>query len=72
MKLHSLPRWVVALACLAATVAQADYLVYFGTYTGPKSKGIYAFRMNDEGKLTPLGLAAETPNPTYLALHPNR
>jgi len=36
-------------------------LVYVGTYTGENSKGIYAFRMNKEGKLAPLGLVAETP-----------
>ena len=59
MKFHSLLRWVVALACLAATMTQADHLVYFGTYTGAKSKGIYAFLMSDDGKLTPLGLAAD-------------
>jgi 6-phosphogluconolactonase len=72
MKLHLLLRSFVIVICLAAFVARADYLVYFGTYTGAKSKGIYAFRMSDEGKLTPLGLAAETPNPTYLAVHPNK
>lgn len=72
MKIHLLLGRALALTCLAATVTHADYLVYFGTYTGTKSKGIYAFRMNDEGRLAPLGLAAETPNPTYLALHPNK
>lgn len=49
----------------------ADYLVYVGTYTGSKSKGIYAFRMNDSGKLEPLGVVAETPSPSFLAIHPN-
>lgn len=47
-------------------------LVYVGTYTGNKSKGIYAFRMDANGKLAPLGLAAETTNPTFLAIHPNQ
>ena len=47
-------------------------LLFVGTYTGAKSKGIYAYRMDAEGKLTSLGLAAETRNPTFLALHPNR
>jgi 6-phosphogluconolactonase len=53
------------------TSAQADYLVYVGTYTGEKSKGIYAFRMDKQGKLSPLGLVAETPSPSFLAIHPN-
>jgi 6-phosphogluconolactonase len=52
------------------TFAHADQLVFIGTYTGAKSKGIYALRMSDEGKLTPLGLSAELSNPTFLALHP--
>lgn len=61
----------VALALLITICcARADHFVYFGTYTGAKSKGIYCWRMTDDGKLTRVGLAAETANPTYLALHP--
>ena len=52
--------------------AQSEYLVYIGTYTGPKSKGIYAYRFNEAtGKLTSLGLAAETANPSFLAVDPS-
>src|SRR5689334_11040366 len=48
-------------------------LVYVGTYTGAKSKGIYAYRMDlATGSLTSLGLAAETPNPSFLDLNPRR
>lgn len=47
-------------------------LLYIGTYTGAKSKGIYSARFNsDTGKLSTPELAAETKNPTFLALHPN-
>ena len=47
-------------------------LVYFGTYTGEKSKGIYVSRLDlATGALTPPALAAETPNPSFLAVHPN-
>ena len=49
-----------------------QYLVYVGTYTGAKSKGIYAYRLDAKGVLTPLGLAAESVHPTFLAIHPNR
>jgi 6-phosphogluconolactonase len=50
-----------------------DYLVYIGTYTGQKSKGIYAYRFQGAtGQLVPLGLVAETKNPSFLAVHPNR
>lgn len=46
-------------------------LVYVGTYTGPKSKGIYVCRMDvATGKLTPLEAAAETPSPSFLAIDP--
>src|ERR1700678_3020781 len=51
------------------------YLVYVGTYTndeGSKSKGIYAFRYDAAtGQVTPLGLAAKTTNPSFVAAHPN-
>jgi 6-phosphogluconolactonase len=41
--------------------------MYVGTYTGAQSKGIYAFRFDDSsGALTPLGLVAETPSPSFL------
>ena len=42
----------------------SDYLVYIGTYTGPKSQGIYVYKLAAAtGKLTPLGLAAEADQP---------
>jgi 6-phosphogluconolactonase len=48
-----------------------EYLVYFGTYTGKGSQGIYACRFRPStGKLTPVELAAETPNPSYLVVDP--
>ena len=56
-----------------AKLAKSDQvLAYVGTYTGPKSKGIYLCRLDlKTGSLTNLGVAAETVNPTFLALHPN-
>ena len=45
----------------------AQRIVYIGTYTGETSKGIYAFRFDDgSGELTPIGLVAETPSPSFL------
>lgn len=61
---------ILFLTLAMLTCARADYLVYVGTYTGQKSKGIYAFRMSKDGKLAPLGLVAETPSPSFLAIHP--
>jgi 6-phosphogluconolactonase len=53
--------------------AKGEWLAYVGTYTRPPSQGIYAWRFQPaSGKLTPLGLAAETSNPTFLAVHPNQ
>jgi 6-phosphogluconolactonase len=58
----------------AAAPAQGTYLFYVGTYTeeGSKSKGIYAYRYDaGTSTITPLGLAAETTNPSFVAPHPN-
>jgi 6-phosphogluconolactonase len=53
--------------------AGAVTLVYAGTYTRGKSKGIYVYRLQTDNlevsqniTLVPLGLAAETPNPSFL------
>jgi 6-phosphogluconolactonase len=54
-------------------------LVYVGTYTGPKSQGIYVFRLQADDPrvsqnitLAPLGLAAAASSPSFLALDPTR
>ena len=54
---------------------KGKYLFYVGTYTQPddKSKGIYAYRFDaSTGEATFLGVAAETINPSFVAVHPNR
>jgi 6-phosphogluconolactonase len=63
----------LAIAALAVPAMFAQYDAYIGTYTrANQSKGIYAYRFETaSGKLAPLGLAAETPNPSFLAVHPN-
>jgi 6-phosphogluconolactonase len=51
------------------TTSKGGCLVYVGTYTNGKSKGIYAYRMDlATAELVPLGLVAETRNPTFLAI----
>jgi 6-phosphogluconolactonase len=46
--------------------------VYFGTYTGAKSKGIYMSRFDSAtGRLTAPELAVATASPSFLAFHPN-
>jgi len=63
-----------ALVAVAQPAQQGKYLFYVGTYTedGSKSKGIYAYRFDPKtAAITPLGLAAESTNPSFVALHPN-
>ena len=76
------------LAGLAATGAWAQEapppqgkstLVYIGTHTNDKAKGIYLYRLQSAGTevfqnvtLVPLGLAAETTNPTYFEIDAKR
>ncbi len=46
-------------------------IAYVGGYTDKEGCGIYAFRFNARtGEMIPLGLAVETPNPSFLVLHP--
>jgi 6-phosphogluconolactonase len=63
------------LTLSAAAPQKNRYLIYVGTYTegeGATGKGIYAFRYNaNTGDVTPLGLAAETTNPSWVTVHPN-
>jgi 6-phosphogluconolactonase len=62
----------VLLLLLPLPAKAADYFFYSGTYTDGSSKGIYAWRFNDaDGRMTPLGLVAETPEPAHLWITPN-
>jgi 6-phosphogluconolactonase len=50
-----------------------ESLVYFGTYTGAKSRGIYVSRFDSAtGKLSVPELAAELKHPSFLAVAPSR
>ncbi|MGA2609668.1 MAG: lactonase family protein [Terriglobia bacterium] len=52
---------------------KSKFLVYIGTYTEKKGKGIYAYRFDPAtGQLSSLGLAAESVNPSFLAIDPSR
>jgi len=71
-----LVRLVVVLVLITgSSVAQSagKYIGYIGTYTeGTGSKGIYAFRYDATiGQVAMTGLAAETTNPSFVAIHPN-
>jgi len=66
--------FLTLFAAAAPAAKESKYLFYVGTYTeeGSKSKGVYAYRYDAAtSEITPLGLAAETINPSFLAPHPN-
>jgi 6-phosphogluconolactonase len=75
MRLGRILSLVAAALAFGTPVLEAasQYLVYIGTYTNNAgSKGIYVYRFDPKtGNLEPGGLAAETANPSFLALHPN-
>ncbi len=74
--------WLFGLVLSMAGVSAAEaeralgsepMFVYFGTYTGNASKGIYLSRFDlGTGRLSAPELAAEMVNPAFLALHPGR
>lgn len=75
-KLYSFAFFLLSVSILLprAHAATRNYIVYVGTYTqgDGHGKGIYAYRYDaNTGKTTPLGVAAETVNPSWVALHPS-
>jgi 6-phosphogluconolactonase len=71
--------WLSALAAVASASGWSrepkgtkPYLVYVGTYTTKQSsKGIYAYWFDaGTGKLKSAGLAAESTDPSFVAVHP--
>ena len=58
---------------LAQAAGAAPWQVYIGTYTRGTSEGIYLLQLDPvSGRLEMTGLAAETENPAFLALHPTQ
>lgn len=65
---------VICAMAASSPASREKYFVYVGTYTaeGSASKGIYAYRYDPDGStVTPVGLVAETTNPSFLVIHPN-
>jgi len=64
---------IMLLGPVIVHAAPSSYLVYVGTYTGKGSKGIYVYRFDPtSGHLSSIGLAAETPNPSWIAADAKR
>jgi 6-phosphogluconolactonase len=78
MRRKFIPLLLALLSFAPLLCAQNDskkhaYRVYVGTYTGPVSKGIYAFPFDSSsGKAGTTELVAETTNPSFLAVDPKR
>ncbi|MGH9469139.1 MAG: lactonase family protein [Terriglobia bacterium] len=71
--LVALPALVAGARSAGAAPSARQYLVYVGTYTKGPSKGIYAYQFDPAtGELASLGLAAETSDPSFLTISPNR
>jgi 6-phosphogluconolactonase len=66
-------RCLLAQGSSAANKKQADsYFAYVGAYTRGSSKGIYGYRFDAKtGHFTPMGLAAEVANPSFIATDPS-
>jgi 6-phosphogluconolactonase len=64
----------VLFSAVPAKEAKPDKLwVYVGTYNKRGSKGIYRFELDlSTGKLTNRALAAESPDPSFLAIDPSQ
>ena len=72
VKLLKLIVLFVVFAAAVAHAAGSPYLIYVGTYTDKGSKGIYAYSFDPgTGETKALGLAAETANPSFLAVDAN-
>ena len=53
--------------------ARFDFLLFIGPYTRTGSRGVYSYRFDSRtGAMESIGLAAESQDPTWLALHPSR
>ncbi len=68
--MNSLFSIALLLSCVFASFA-GEHFVNFGHNTGAQSKGIYVSRFDSStGKLSEPELAAETKNPSFLAMNP--
>lgn len=62
----------LAVLCASPAAEAQMFRVYFGTYTGKDSRGIYQATFDAAtGKLGEPSLAGEAVNPSFLAIHPS-
>ncbi len=82
--MNKIPTWQIltlfgVFSLLTGSTAQpktpkkGTRMIYIGTYTAGKSKGIYLIKMDTQtGHLTQPELVAEISNPSFLAIHPSQ
>src|SRR5258706_6478868 len=72
LPLLSAPLFLPSAVAPQKRIPNKPYLVYVGTYTNKNdSQGIYAYLFDPGiGKLSRLGVAAESEDPSFLAVHP--
>ena len=66
--------WAVAgvLSLASASAAAGQFRLFIGTYTGPKSEGVYTATFDsDTGTVGDPKLAAKSVNPTFIAISPS-
>jgi len=63
---------LVSIFANTGSVLAKQFLVYFGTFTGTKSQGIYVSRLDTvSGELSAPALAATSVNPSFVAVDPD-
>ena len=64
---------ILFLGLLLTGAANAQDTLFIGTYTGPKSEGIYKASFDPKtGKIGDLAVAGKTSSPSFIALDPSR
>jgi len=63
---------LVSISANSGSALAEQFLVYFGTYTGAKSQGIYVCRLDTaSGELGAPALAVKVVNPSFVAIAPD-
>lgn len=73
MKTFLIRLFLLSYAFSLPAVAFAQETLFIGTYTGPKSEGIYKASFDPKtGKIGDLSVAGKTSSPSFIALDPSR
>ena len=63
---------IVSFLFISCAFGQSkQYFLFVGTYTTPKSEGIYVYKFNEDNGIATFVSKAKTDNPSYLAISNN-